>query len=248
MENNQLLTEKDAGKRHTENVTMNDEPAEPLFLVVSGKMGAGKDTIAPLVLERLGYTDTKHLAFADPLKNEVNLVIQIIQESDTPREAIDLVNEKLNTTKAFDIVVTLYGDVKNGVVTSGYDKTTTTRLALQYWGTEVRRSQDENYWVKRTIAECNSVMNKNTSVYITDARFPNEVDATVMNGAVHVRLIINEEEQRKRILKRDGIEISPDSLVHTSETALDDYEAALKVDTSGVSVDEVVNTIVDYLK
>lgn len=229
-------------------ISEENAPSEPIFLVLSGKMGAGKDTIAPLVLNELGYTNTRHLAFADSLKEELTSIIRIIQESDTPHEAIDRVNEEMNSTKAFDVVLTLYGDVKNEVVKDGYDKTTTTRLAIQYWGTEVRRREDENYWVRKTIAKCNEVMNENISVYITDARFPNEVDAATMNGAVHIRLNIGEEEQQRRIFKRDGIQITPSSLAHPSETALDDYEASLIVDTNNLDISEVVGTITKHLK
>jgi len=84
---------------------------------------------------------------------------------------------------------------------------------LQWWGTELRRAQDPNYWVKKTFV----AIPKNADiVMITDVRFPNEADAVKQQGGYTINV------QR---LREDGQPYySGDRPAdHISETALDGY-------------------------
>lgn len=202
------------------------------LLAFGGKQGAGKDTIAPLVLAGLGVEAPYHSFFAQPLKKEVNDVIRILQEALTgsgtllsDAQAGDAISAEMGVPfhHALIMVDTLADEVKSGAVTSSYQRTPSVRKALQFWGTDVRRAQSETYWVGKTLQAIIDKLSEGTSVFLTDMRFTNEADAILHAGGKAIRLDISPDVQYDRIMKRDGIAISSDSREHVSETALDDY-------------------------
>jgi hypothetical protein len=82
------------------------------------------------------------------------------------------------------------------------------RTLLQWWGTDYRRAQDPNYWVKQ-FEERLKKDNPDIAL-LTDVRFPNEVDAIHAAGGYVVKVTRT---------------TAPDVEVpaHPSENALDSY-------------------------
>lgn len=220
-------------------------------VVISGKMGSGKDTIAPLLMPALNRVKQSHRFFAAPLKDELNEIILIIQNSASQEEANLRVSRDMQTNAkdhvAF-VIDTLWSPVKSGELKTSYDRTEQSRLALQHWGTQVRRAQDENYWVNRAIRSVSPELAEGISVYVTDARFPNELDAVKEIGGLLIRLDVSPEVQEKRIFDRDGIVISDAARNHVSETAVDDYERFdVRLNTDDLDPEEVVAAIIQQL-
>lgn len=85
---------------------------------------------------------------------------------------------------------------------------------LQWWGTQFRRWQDDDYWVKRTV---NDIAKSGFApTVICDMRFPNEANAVKMLNGATVRL--------QRIMPNGKQFISPDrDPNHASEIGLLDY-------------------------
>lgn len=233
-------------------------------LVVSGKMLAGKDTLAPLVMEKLGHPSSLHQFFAEPLKREVTHAINIIKETisdeklhpskikSTAANRVALESE-IPFEQAQYIVNVLFEDVASGAVDSSYVRTKSTRMALQFWGTQIRRSQNENYWVEKVIQNVAQTLGGDAPVssYVTDARFPNELEAVKSIGGALVRLNISPELQNARHIERDGIPLSDETRYHASETALDDYtgfDVSLSVDAYQGQQDEAAQYIADTLR
>lgn len=50
------------------------------------------------------------------------------------------------------------------------------RRLLQWWGTELRRETDPEYWVNRTLLTLEEKLNRYDLVVITDVRYRNEAD------------------------------------------------------------------------
>ena len=48
------------------------------------------------------------------------------------------------------------------------------RALLQWWGTDLRRNQDPNYWLKALDAKLEAYEGSDTLIVVTDVRFPNE--------------------------------------------------------------------------
>lgn len=91
---------------------------------------------------------------------------------------------------------------------------------LQWWGTNFRRHQDNDYWVKRTINKIAKNGFRNTVV--CDMRFPNEAAAIQMLNGTTVRL---------RRMTPSGQFITTDrDPNHPSEVALENFKFDLCVD------------------
>lgn len=118
---------------------------------LAGQMESGKDTAAGY-LKRHGYD---RIAFADALREEVLAAVQ-------KREIPEAANWEIRL--ALD-------SVKPSMV---YSKPTddNMRKILQWWGTEYRRAQDQDYWIKRLIER----MDITKDWVISDVRFPNEAE------------------------------------------------------------------------
>jgi len=112
---------------------------------------------------------------------------------------------------------------------------------LQWWGTEYRRAQDPDYWVKKTMS---SIPVNLDIAMITDVRFPNEVEAVKQRGGYNVQV------QR---LRTDGTPFysSDRSVDHPSETALDGYDWDFYIKTKEphvALVGEQAITLCEYLR
>lgn len=112
---------------------------------------------------------------------------------------------------------------------------------LQWWGTEYRRSQDHNYWVKRWA----DGINKNADiVLVTDMRFANEAAAIKLAGGYTVKV------SRENVDGTPFVDPSRDPN-HVSETELDswNYDYQIKVKTGDVALlQEWAITLVHYLR
>jgi hypothetical protein len=123
-----------------------------------GAAGAGKDEVARI----LGAQGFVKRSFAEALRLEVNLAMidSAYRESLWP-EMPPIVREWFETCYAI-------GDLDPWAKPTSIEM----RGLLQTWGTEFRRSQDDDYWTKR---EMQLLPSSGMFVY-TDARFPNECE------------------------------------------------------------------------
>jgi len=219
------------------------------FIAVSGKIGSGKDTVAPLVISSLGINpdDSIQEFFARPLKSEIDQVIKIVRSHLNIEKAVFVVSKEMKVpyAKSLKTVAFIHEEVSKDHSLTAYSRTSGIRRALQYWGTEVRREQDPDYWVKRAMKSVYHELALGKSVYITDARFPNELIAASNALGKTIRLDVSYEEQSRRIKNRDGISVSEEAKNHPSETSLDDYENFdVRVMTDHLNPSEVAEEIV----
>ncbi len=133
------------------------------------------------------------------------------------------------------VLIAHYGDLVKYVCKQMFDwdgeKDEHGRTLLQYVGTDIVRSIDQNYWV-RFISDMLSFFNGEWDyVLIPDCRFPNEVECLRARGfdATHVRVIRSNfvspltEEQQKHP-SETALDLSaPDYYVHNDGT-LDDLK------------------------
>jgi len=98
--------------------------------------------------------------------------------------------------------LTSHGDYNNGY------HYFTPRSLMQWWGTEYRRNQDPNYWVKRAADKMND-----TGLYVvSDVRFPNEVEMLAGKSSALVS-----------ISRPSAMDIS--NATHASETSLSGFSS-----------------------
>lgn len=189
-----------------------------LVLVVSGKMGAGKDTVAPAVMAKLGRPSARQLSFSSALKDETDSLFSAFREGCSDDSLVTMMGGEVSQRQVADLRRIWFG-IPPCVGARG--RHPAVRAALQFWGTEVRRGQDVNYWVHRTGRDVTEVVGEGFAVFLTDARFPNEVTGFQQMGAVAVRLEVPEHIRMARLEVRDGFVPDEAGQNHPSEVALD---------------------------
>lgn len=195
---------------------------------VSGKIGSGKDYLTNGLKTRLdvnGYS-YKHMSFGFYLKNELDTIILILREhpeSSDQQLAVQLSTQmKFSSEDAKYLVDLLREHVTTSPTVTAWSRTLPVRSGLQYHGTEIRRKQKPSYWTDQFLEDAQRYTTTDY-IFVSDARFYNEMDAVVDNNGYAIRLDVSPEVLAERREKRDSIVYTPEQLNHVSETELDDY-------------------------
>ena len=205
-----------------------------------GKMGSGKDYLASLLQAHLP-NNTICISFAETLKHEIeNLIIYRLEDHFSFKRLSDLyrIPEKDIET----IFTKMLPQDLTGV--SAFKKTPQTRKLFQFYG-DMRRKENENYFIDKTFERITKHLTHFQNVIITDVRFPNEYQACHDHGATLIHLNISNETRHQRLLARDGFIPSTEAENHPSETALDNipkYETDIVIDES-MSDDDMLQAI-----
>lgn len=230
---------------------------------ISGKMGSGKDTVASLLAERLYRRGDKVVirSFADSLKEEVaRLVIDaLISQGQSDQDFCGLVASRSGISGAqaqellkvlYPIVVSMLEQrVKPNEVTAELlyrnpsDKPLV-REVLKFWGNDVRRAQNPDYWVDMAAVYAKEQRDMGISCIIPDVRRQNEAGFIKDAGGLLVRLNVSEQEQMRRLLSRDNKLSDRSAFSHITETDLDYYNRFdLILNTDSMSPEEVTDAI-----
>lgn len=229
---------------------------EPTRLIaISGKIAAGKDTVGKALMMRLGQVDYQHAAFADQLKTEITHMVKTImgtQYVDAGKEDaakhLKFFFPDISFEERLGAVELLWQDALDGKTVDGFTRTDGVRATQQYWGTDIRRKYQDNYWVAKFIENITPSLKSGKYVLNTDVRFKNEADAVIDNNGIVIRLDISREVQAKHLLERDGTVLTPEKEFHPSETDLDDYDRfSLRIDNSPLTPNEAVDIILREL-
>lgn len=141
-----------------------------MIIGLSGLIGAGKDTVADVLVQRHGFVK---IAMADTLKDAVAAMFG------WPRYLL-----QGNTQESRE-----YREIPDPFWSERLGKTITPRYMLQQFGTEVMRNSVHNdIWV--FTMERNFTNYKN--IVIPDIRFPNEIQSVRKAGGHLVKLIRGE--------------------------------------------------------
>lgn len=198
-----------------------------ILLALSGKLASGKDSLALGTMERLGVKEPIHVYFGDSIKNEINQTIALLNSLNRPSveqfAKLIEIEQGVSSVHLAEIAELLIFDYEHNHKLEARDRTPNMRRVLQLWGTEVRRGQDPLYWVNKTLKKALTYALNGYSVYLTDARFPNEVAPSQEIGFVVGRVEITTEVQQERLFSRDAMAIDPTATAHSSETSLDGY-------------------------
>jgi dephospho-CoA kinase len=221
-----------------------------ILLAVSGKLASGKDSVARAAVTELGYPDASHHYYAAAMKNEVDQAIAIISNAKDANEAVRRIVDEQDVpeNQARKVTGWLLQALNDNPSLHSRIRSKIMRDVLQLWGTEIRRAQDPDYWVKKTLRAAIAAASQGESIYITDVRFPNEVLFAQALGFTVVRIEISPETQANRLAVRDSLPISPDTLNHSSETALDNFAGFdLVLDNNG-PLASTVTLLVDSIR
>ena len=240
----------------------NTEGVCKAYLVgISGKMGSGKDTVASLLAERFSQSGEKAVirSLADSLKEEVARLAAYAIISQNEQELCDLVTSwsGISSIQAQEllkvmhqlVVSLLEQRVESNEVTAEMlyrnpaDKPLV-REVLKFWGNDVRRAQNPDYWVDMAAGYAEDQRSMGVSCVIPDVRRKNEAGFIKDAGGLLVRLNVSEQEQMRRLLSRDNKLSDRSAFSHITETDLDDYNRFdLILNTDSMSPKEVTDAI-----
>lgn len=194
-------------------------------LLSSGAQGSGKDSVCPAVFDALGITSSVQCRVAHAIRAEMADILALIEAASSREQAVVEIERCFDVSPGsaglyVDLFFDATRDANHGVHV--HARTESMRRALQWHGAEAR-SHQIGYWVKKTYQDVIPNLADGVSVYLTDGRFPAEVDAGRTTGALCVRLWVPEEVRVERIRSRDGIVPSLATLRHPGEVALDGY-------------------------
>lgn len=218
-------------------------------VILSGKMGSGKDTLAKK-LER-AFNDnnrTVHIiAYADALRDELDKIVKLIKQFKQPDKIARALSVSEDEVKK--VIAIFDTDYQFSEVNySMKNRPTRYRELLQYWGTEVRRKQNDNYWVDKVKDKIHKRLLYTDDIFIvTDARFVNEIAALKEFNPVSVRLEVPKNILEKRLMKRDNY-LNKKTENHSSECSLDNYKKFTYVfDRDAQYPEKVFNSIVNSI-
>lgn len=219
---------------------------EVVMLGFSGKLASGKDSVASGVVNALGLDPVVHMSFAQPLKDEVDQAIELIR-STSPSEARQVLH--VANEAVFDEFVNLLTSaLQEAPEATARTRTAGIRRVLQFWGTEVRRAELDEYWVSKAVSTALSNAAAGRHLFFTDGRFPNEIAGSQTIGFLVVRLEVSPDVQAQRLAARDGLAPDPLSLIHPSETALDSYQGFDLVTDNEGSFDATVDYVSTWVR
>ena len=188
-------------------------------IVIAGKMGYGKDYVGNLIKDN--FSNVEKISFADALKEEVEYIINLIRNNSSLEHIAYEMNVSKDEIKPLYIAMIAFKDINELTVKK---KNSTIRFMLQYWGTDVRRKNNENYWVQKTVDKILEINKLGNVALITDGRFPNELKGVSELNGITIQLDISKEKQIEYLLNRDGILPNKEAFNHPSETSYLEYK------------------------
>ena len=246
-------------------------------IILSGKMHSGKDTFADkLKLELEDREDTVYkIAYADSTKSDVVRIIKLFLLGKHVDEVMNIMDVGFvygyQMTKIFNYInqdlrenpylKSEFSSLGNKELQSKLKKLKHYRLIMQTYGTEIRRSLNDKYWINKVLNKIRKIsednISNNVDVIITDGRFKNEIklsddlDSSRYKVST-VRLEAPNEVIKDRIKNdpNDQEEISKETFNHSSETELDDFkDFDFFVDTTNQNmVESTIKKILDLTK
>lgn len=200
------------------------------LISLSGFKGSGKDAVFKELPKMFPEYNFKRVAWADPLKKEVSDIFGIdLKLLHADEETKNNTVTAIRWDRFWNHYATLAG--WSGLAQGGRPKYLTVREVLQLWGTDVRRSQDPNYWINKTIGLIDSHPVSSGILVLTDTRFENELEA------VHKRqgtsIWICREQQDKTDSHVSEKSIADDCMFHIEGRGLQTLGETMR-DTAGV--------------
>lgn len=164
-----------------------------IVIGITGLIGSGKDVIAAYLHEAHGY---EVLRFSHALKTEVAARL--------PRTLLEMIALVIGRDAEWmgrqRLPASLHDLIHQALWN---DRPPVFRALLQEYGTEIRRADDPDYWVKRLWESVNA-----PKIAIPDVRFPNEY-ASIRERAGYLVHVVRPGAERQS---------------HASETSLDGFE------------------------
>ena len=193
-------------------------------LALTGFSGVGKDTVADLLVEHLGF---RKLAFADEVRGEVSrafgVEISYLTHPSTKHHAMSALSMRRAPVGFLAAMSLALGDMPRdpdgSIAAEWLDKPRAPRQILQWWGTEYRRTEHSQYWSRKLLQRLlDHMRDGETRFVITDCRFQNEADTVRMaDGQIwqitRPGITSATTPEGNHVSATDGSQFSPDLII-----------------------------------
>lgn len=172
--------------------------------------------------------DVRRYAFADALKREVNDAAEAVGGMESLFEPYAIPSGNWDGNKTYVVLPEWVKFDPNAPMDDPLCPNGKQRLLLQWWGTEYRRAQDEDYWVKQLKKSVDE--DQPEFALVTDFRFENEAKVLDFKVKVDRDVLVND---------------------HPSEHALDNFEGwdfVVKNDSDLAAFQERVIKTFDFIR
>ena len=228
---------------------------QPKIIAFAGPIASGKDTIQNVLIKHLKISSPITLSFGHALKQEVELLIsytlKFYDKLDCNFYCFMQENFQTDISSIKEAVrlICIIHDNYNAKMLSTKYKTKEMRQLLQFWGTDVRRKADENYWVNIIKNQINYAVQNRYTIFITDCRFSNEMDLIKYSGGILIHITAPIDIRLKRIYQRDGFIPTVKELKHQSEIYFDNYSKYdLTINNIDNTLDQQIDKIAKFLQ
>lgn len=228
------------------------------FILLNGKAGVGKDYIAnklssALHMPYLNFDCVLSIAYGDYLRNELRELLSDINAGTYTKE----ISKRYNLPH-YAVFALKMENYKQPFDLSVSHKDPRYRKLMQFYGTNVRRAQDDSYWVDKLVNNINLydldlstfTSKKQNVVIIPDVRFMNEytVPKNTFKHVAFYQITDSTSAIDKREQTRDTKAMTDEEKQHISEHDLDNFKDFDHVfDRSKCSTEEIVNHILSDL-
>jgi hypothetical protein len=179
-------------------------------IALSGRAGAGKNTVADIITR---LTGAAQYSFAEALRKEVAAVT--LGEQPIPA---DLIRRSLSSKTLARLVLNLWHCQRRKMDPWAKPTHPSMRTVLQLWGTDYRRAEDPDYWVRMMKVTGDKAV-------ITDRRFENES----LPGFTNVYVWRSEfEAERPKHVSERLIKPASCHAIISNDGTLDELEAKVK--------------------
>ena len=197
-------------------------PALHHLIALTGHAGAGKDTVADLLVAHARF---RKLAFADALRGEISHAFNLTLDDFTNQNLKNVPTVALRMRLAprdflAAVVLSLSAaapDHRTPLSDTWLDEPRSPRQIMQWWGTEYRRAQSPRYWTEQLMKRLTYYRREGeTRFVVTDVRFDNEAHTLRMAGAALWQVIRPGHTggaEGAHISVTDGCRFNPDVVV-----------------------------------
>ena len=202
------------------------QPKQPTIIGLTGHAGAGKDTVASLLLEQHDSSGTT-IAFADALRREVCKAFRVAMPlltrrdtKETPSGWLALCNcghpPFVRRMVEHYASGTRDGGIEGEALDLGAPRSA--RQIMQWWGTEYRRHTSPGYWLNALQDRIAFEQYEHDLIVITDVRFADEAQL-VRDAGGQIWQVIRPgfgDGPARHVSETAGTEFAPTVVIYNS--------------------------------